>query len=111
MDAMVTAKVEIPFSLGSTLTEEQARQIVEMGEEASMWALLQLAKMLGEKELAPDAASTPFQYVFIIVVLSRGRATFQTEPPGLSSAQAGFPLCSTTNLSQDSLALAWRLTL
>ncbi|MGM0490292.1 MAG: hypothetical protein ACQESR_26495 [Planctomycetota bacterium] len=44
MDAEVTAKVELPFLLGSTLTEKQARQIAEMDEEASLGAPLWLAK-------------------------------------------------------------------
>ena len=55
---MATATIEIPFSLGPALTEEQARQIVEMGDEAAVWSILQLAKMLAEKERSSAAAGS-----------------------------------------------------
>jgi transposase len=51
--------------LGPALTEEQAREIFSRGEEAVVFALLQLAKMAAEKDsaastaVAPDLLSTP----------------------------------------------------
>ncbi len=42
MDAMSTVTEDIP--LGATLTEEQARLIFSQGEEAVVFALLQLVK-------------------------------------------------------------------
>jgi len=40
------------ISLGATLTEEQARQIVSQGEEAVILALLALAKQLADQKFA-----------------------------------------------------------
>lgn len=43
--------------LGATLTEEQARDIFAQGEEAVVFALLQMAKMLAEQNAAQAATS------------------------------------------------------
>lgn len=45
------------ISLGATLTEEQAREIFAQGEEAVVFALLELAKMLAERNAAQAATS------------------------------------------------------
>jgi transposase len=51
--------------LGPTLTEDQAREIFSRGEEAVVFALLQLAKLAADKDsvasnaVAPDSLSTP----------------------------------------------------
>ncbi len=52
---MATVTEDIP--LGATLTEEQARQIFSQGEEAVVFALLQLAKRLSEQKAASAADS------------------------------------------------------
>jgi hypothetical protein len=52
---MSTVTEDIP--LGATLTEEQARQIFSQGEEAVVFALLQLAKQLAEQKAAAAADS------------------------------------------------------
>lgn len=52
---MVAANINL--SLGPTLSEEQARAIVAQGEEAAVFALLQLAKMLAEQQTAQAATS------------------------------------------------------
>jgi transposase len=52
---MSTVAEDIP--LGATLTEEQARQIFSQGEEAVVFALLQLAKQLAEQKAASAADS------------------------------------------------------
>lgn len=52
---MLRAPEQIP--LGPTLTEAQARDIVAQGEEAAVFALLQLAKMLAEQQAAQAAVS------------------------------------------------------
>lgn len=52
---MSTVTEDIP--LGATLTEEQARQIFSEGEEAVVFALLQLAKQLAEQKAASAAGS------------------------------------------------------
>lgn len=52
---MPTATVDMP--LGATLTEEQARTIYAQGEEAVVFALLQLAKMLADQR-ATEASSS-----------------------------------------------------
>ncbi len=52
---MATIAEDIP--LGATLTEEQARLIFSQGEEAVVFALLQLAKQLAEQKAASAADS------------------------------------------------------
>ena len=52
---MSTVTEDIP--LGATLTEEQARQIFSQGEEAVVFALLELAKRLAEQKAASAAGS------------------------------------------------------
>ncbi len=52
---MSTVTEDVP--LGATLTEEQARQIFSQGEEAVVFALLQLAKQLAEQKAASAAGS------------------------------------------------------
>lgn len=52
---MVTATLDIP--VGATLTEEQARKIFGQGEEAVVFALLELAKMLAGQTSAAAASS------------------------------------------------------
>ena len=52
---MATAAKDIP--LGAMLTEEQARQIFSQGEEAVIFALLQMAKQLAEQKAASAADS------------------------------------------------------
>ena len=52
---MATSTVNIP--LGPTLTEEQARAIYAQGEEAVVFVLLTLAKMLAEQQAAAAATS------------------------------------------------------
>ena len=52
---MTTVAEKIP--LGATLTEEQARQIFLEGEEAVIFALLELAKRLAEQKAASAAIS------------------------------------------------------
>jgi len=52
---MATVAEDIP--LGATLTEEQARQIFSQGEEAVIFALLQMAKQLAEQKAASAADS------------------------------------------------------
>jgi transposase len=52
---MSTVTEDIP--LEATLTEEQARQIFSEGEEAVVFALLQLAKQLAEQKAASAAGS------------------------------------------------------
>lgn len=50
------------FAAASTVMEEQARQIVEMGEEASISVMFQLAKTLaagGDPKVPGDAANQP----------------------------------------------------
>jgi len=58
---MESATLSIPFAVGPNLTEQQARQITEIGSEAAVWAMLQLAHMLAEKERAtdPDSHDSP----------------------------------------------------
>jgi transposase len=58
MDAFRAAKLAIP--LGPDLTRAQAEAIVAQGKEATIFALLQLAKMLAERERPTGPApSTP----------------------------------------------------
>ena len=45
------------ISLGATLTKEQARQIFSQGEEAVVFALLELAKRLADEKAASAAGS------------------------------------------------------
>ena len=52
---MVTSAAEI--SLGAALTEEQAREIFLQGEEAVVFSLLELAKMLAEQASAAAGSS------------------------------------------------------
>lgn len=52
---MATATRDIP--LGPTLTEEQARAIVAEGEDAAVFALLEMAKMLAERQAGQAATS------------------------------------------------------
>lgn len=52
---MTTAILDIP--LGPQLSEEQARAIVARGEEAAVFALLQMAKMLAEQQSAQAVSS------------------------------------------------------
>lgn len=52
---MPTAVVEMP--LGAALTEEQARTIFSQGEEAVVFALLQLAKMLADQKVTQASSS------------------------------------------------------
>jgi hypothetical protein len=52
---MSTVTEDIP--LGATLTDEQARQIYSQGEEAVVFAFLQLAKQLAEQKAASAADS------------------------------------------------------
>jgi len=52
---MSTVAEDIP--LGATLTEEQARRIFSQGEEAVVFALLQLAKQLAKQKAASAAGS------------------------------------------------------
>jgi len=52
---MSTVTEDIP--LGATLTEEQARQIFAQGEEAVVFALLELAKRLADQKAASAAES------------------------------------------------------
>lgn len=52
---MSTATANVP--LGSTLTEEQARIIYAQGEEAVVFALLELAKLLAEQKRAEASLS------------------------------------------------------
>jgi len=54
-DAMPMVAEDIP--LGATLTAEQARQIFSQGEEAVVFALLELAKKLAEQKAASAAGS------------------------------------------------------
>jgi len=55
----------LDIALGPTLTEEQAREIFSQGEEAVVFALLQLAKMAAEKDSVaiptgpPESPTTP----------------------------------------------------
>jgi len=57
-EARIIASLEI--TLGPNLTTEEARAIYEQGPEAVVFALLQLAKMLAEKQRKPgDSPSTP----------------------------------------------------
>src|SRR6516225_1838696 len=57
-DAFRTAKLAIP--LGPDLTRAQAEAIVAQGKEATIFALLQLAKMLAERgRPTGPAPSTP----------------------------------------------------
>lgn len=57
-EARIVASLEI--TLGPSLTAEEARAIYEQGPEAVVFALLQLAKMLAEKQRKPgDSPSTP----------------------------------------------------
>ena len=46
MDVIVSKGLDIP--LGAALTEQQARAIFSEGEEAVVWALLELAKMIAD---------------------------------------------------------------
>ncbi len=52
---MATVTRDIP--LGPTLTEEQARAIVAEGEDAAVFALLEMAKMLAERQAGQAATS------------------------------------------------------
>jgi transposase len=56
-DAIVTATLEV--ELGPSLTEEQAREIFLHGEEAVVFALLELTKQLAEARSPSVAPSTP----------------------------------------------------
>jgi transposase len=49
----------LSVSLGPTLTEDQAREIYRQGEEAVIFALLEQAKMLAERQAAGGSPSTP----------------------------------------------------
>jgi transposase len=55
MGAMSTVTEDIP--LGTTLTEEQARQIFAQGEEAVVFVILELAKQLADEKAASAADS------------------------------------------------------
>src|SRR5262245_2789280 len=52
---MPTATVEIP--VGATLSEEEARAIYSQGEDAVVFALLQLAKMLADQQAMQASSS------------------------------------------------------
>jgi transposase len=52
---MLTATAHVP--LGATLTEEQARRIYAQGEEAVVFALLEMAKLLAEQKQAEASQS------------------------------------------------------
>jgi hypothetical protein len=47
------------IALGASLTEEQAREIFRQGEEAVIFALLQLAQLLGGQTQQSDPPSRP----------------------------------------------------
>ena len=51
------APLTLDIPLGATLTEEQARAVYAPGEEAVVFAILTLAKMLGEQQAAAAATS------------------------------------------------------
>jgi transposase len=55
MEASATARLRVP--LGPALTESQAREIFRQGEEAVVFALLQLAKRLAEQQGAASSSS------------------------------------------------------
>jgi len=55
MDAMIAVAAEI--ALGPALTEAQAREIYSQGEEAVVFALLQLAQRLAQQTAAAAASS------------------------------------------------------
>jgi transposase len=58
MEARTIATLEV--TLGPSLTAEQAQAIYEQGPEAVVFALLEMAKLLAEKQRKPgDAPSTP----------------------------------------------------
>ena len=54
---MVATAPEV--SLGSTLTEKQARDIYALGEEAVVFALLQFAQQLSVQSASHDTPATP----------------------------------------------------
>ena len=49
----------LSIPLGPTLTAEQAERIYNQGQEAVVFALLELAKMLAEKSVAVSASASP----------------------------------------------------
>ena len=56
MGSLATATLD--RSLGSALTEAEARSIYEQGEEAVVFALLTLTKQIGEQQAQAAATST-----------------------------------------------------
>jgi len=56
-EAIMMPTLSIP--LGPTLTAEQAERIYNQGQEAVVFALLELAKMLAEKSAAVSASASP----------------------------------------------------
>lgn len=79
----------LPMSLGSDLTEEQAREIFAQGEEAVIFALLQLAAQLRQSQGLCAAVSSPATPSGMRPIHQKPATTTRGKKPGRQAGHEG----------------------